>query len=381
MGEGERAVETKRRTNTGKGRPSVQRDAVKKKGTGREGFGPKERRRLLQLAGCILIFLAAYFGKAFLPWEEGALGEMVTAVISQDIDFKGTFSELGYAVSSGRSISETLGELYVNVFRPEEAESKPVSMTGYFASELNFMAGGQKNLKTIAERRLSIAPKEPKQSATKPASAAAEGQEDPEETDQAKGADPANETTAPSPTPTAVPKASPTAKASPAPTQTGKSTSPKGIDQIKYTGEALPVNTSMEKRKLSFTYTTPVMGVISSGFGYRVHPVDGQTKFHYGADIAAEEGTPIKSFADGTVDYIGESAIYGFYTRISHADHTTSFYAHCSKLLVTKGQKVKKGDVIAKVGATGNATGPHLHLEIRKNGVFLNPLYYIDRIV
>ncbi|MDD4716333.1 MAG: M23 family metallopeptidase [Oscillospiraceae bacterium] len=298
------------------------------------------------------------------------MAELISAAINQNIDFQAAFSDLGQAVSDGKPIAETLGELYVNVFRPDETEAEPVAKTGYCISELNFMADGQKNMKAVANRRLTILENDMASASKKKSVAAGEQQT-------------AQNGTAASTAP--APSASPTSSTSPKKTATAKTessnktASPKGIDQINYKGKALPAGTSMKKEKLNFIYSTPVLGVIASGFGYRSHPLYGDVRFHNGVDIAANTGTPIKAFADGTVDYIGESAIYGLYTRVSHADHTTSFYAHCSKLLVQKGQKVKLGEVIAKAGATGDATGPHLHFEIRKNGTLLNPLYYIDR--
>jgi murein DD-endopeptidase MepM/ murein hydrolase activator NlpD len=84
--------------------------------------------------------------------------------------------------------------------------------------------------------------------------------------------------------------------------------------------------------------------------------------------------------ADGVVEYIGESKIYGQYIKLRHAGGVTTFYAHCSKLCARKGQKVSMGDIIAKVGESGNATGPNLHFEIKLDGVFLNPLNYIDAL-
>ena len=123
---------------------------------------------------------------------------------------------------------------------------------------------------------------------------------------------------------------------------------------------------------------TPVLGVLTSPFGYRDHPVDGTYAFHYGTDLAADLGTPVQAFADGTVDFIGESEAYGLYIQINHGSGVTSFYCHCSALYAQKGEKVTKGQTIAAVGDTGNATGPHLHLELKQDGVFLNPLYYIE---
>lgn len=125
---------------------------------------------------------------------------------------------------------------------------------------------------------------------------------------------------------------------------------------------------------------TPVMGVLTSGFGLREHPIDGETKPHEGIDLAAEIGTAVLAFADGTVDYIGESPAYGMYLQLRHENGVTSFYAHCSELCVQKGQRVSMGDVVAKVGDTGNTTGPHLHFELKRDGTFLDPQPYVDYV-
>lgn len=122
---------------------------------------------------------------------------------------------------------------------------------------------------------------------------------------------------------------------------------------------------------------TPVMGILTSGYGVRVHPIDGETKMHDGVDLAAEEGTEIRAFSDGVVDYIGESKAYGMYLQLRHDNGVTTFYAHCSALCVQKGQRVKMGDVVARVGNTGVSTGPHLHLEMKKDGEFLDPQPYV----
>ena len=121
------------------------------------------------------------------------------------------------------------------------------------------------------------------------------------------------------------------------------------------------------------------MGVLTSPFGWREHPVDGEEKFHNGVDLAVNTGTQVKAFADGVVEYIGDDPDqYGLYLQISHANGVKSFYAHCSQLLVSQGQTVKAGDTVALSGDTGNTTGPHLHLELRFNGVRINPIYYIE---
>lgn len=123
---------------------------------------------------------------------------------------------------------------------------------------------------------------------------------------------------------------------------------------------------------------TPVMGVLTSIYGMRDHPIDGEKKMHDGIDLAADTGTAVLAFADGKVDYIGESPAYGMYLQLRHDNGVTTFYAHCSELCVQKGQTVKMGDVVARVGDTGNTTGPHLHFEMKQNGKFVDPQPYID---
>ena len=122
------------------------------------------------------------------------------------------------------------------------------------------------------------------------------------------------------------------------------------------------------------------MAVLSSGFGWRDHPIEKEERFHYGVDLAADTGTPVLAYASGTVDYIGESDIYGQYLQLRHDNGVTSFYAHCSKLCVQQGQQVTVGEKVAESGATGDVTGPHLHFELKKDGIRLNPLYYIQTL-
>ena len=89
-------------------------------------------------------------------------------------------------------------------------------------------------------------------------------------------------------------------------------------------------------------------------------------------------GTEIKAFADGVVEYIGQSDDFGLYFKITHKNGVSSFYAHCSKLLIQKGDTVTCGQTVALVGETGMATGPHLHLTIEKDKIRLDPAYYVD---
>lgn len=118
----------------------------------------------------------------------------------------------------------------------------------------------------------------------------------------------------------------------------------------------------------------PVTGNITSRFGANESIRD---HTHKGMDIAAPNGTSIKAAADGTITYSGWMGGYGNLIIISHENGIQTYYGHCSKLYAKKGTEVKAGDVIAAVGSTGNSTGNHLHFEIRKNGVQINPQKYL----
>ena len=119
----------------------------------------------------------------------------------------------------------------------------------------------------------------------------------------------------------------------------------------------------------------PVSGTITSRFGSNESI---RNHAHSGLDIAAPYGTAIKAAASGTVTFAGNAGDgYGNYVIISHGNGVQTVYAHCSSVLVTSGQKVTQGEVIAKVGSTGNSTGNHLHLEVRKNGVAYDPQNYV----
>jgi len=132
---------------------------------------------------------------------------------------------------------------------------------------------------------------------------------------------------------------------------------------------------SSKKVNLGFSLIKPTSGVITSRFGSN-DSVRSHT--HSGLDIGAPRGTPIKAAAAGTVTYAGNAHDgYGNYVVIAHGNGVQTVYAHCSVLLVKKGQKVSQGERIAKVGSTGNSTGNHLHFEVRKNGISYNPQNYV----
>ncbi len=125
----------------------------------------------------------------------------------------------------------------------------------------------------------------------------------------------------------------------------------------------------------------PMEGRIVSGFGYRPDPFHGHIHFHAGIDVVAPVGTKIKAVGDGTVITSGYTEQgYGLQIEINHGYGYVTKYAHLSKSNVKVGQKVKRGDVIGLTGNTGYSTGPHLHYEVIKNGVKVNPYdyYYLD---
>ncbi|MCM1221264.1 MAG: peptidoglycan DD-metalloendopeptidase family protein, partial [Lachnospiraceae bacterium] len=122
----------------------------------------------------------------------------------------------------------------------------------------------------------------------------------------------------------------------------------------------------------------PWLGSITSPYGYRVHPINGGKDLHRGIDIAAAEGTPILAVQDGRVASAGDAGGYGLCLVIEGEDGYQSRYAHCSSILVNAGQEVRRGDVVAYVGSTGDSTGPHLHLEAVHNGEYLNPYFFVE---
>jgi murein DD-endopeptidase MepM/ murein hydrolase activator NlpD len=186
---------------------------------------------------------------------------------------------------------------------------------------------------------------------------------------------PAEDTLPPSPSAESTPLPSPEASAAPA---ESASPAPAAATPSDYSDLALPANVSLTEPALPFAYGEPIANAVPAGFGYRLHPLDGVVKFHYGTDIPANSGVEIRAFADGLVGLIGVEEGYGNYVVLDHGNGYNTLYAHCSEILVNMGDHVSLGDKIALVGATGEATGPHLHFELRSNGLFLNPEYYLE---
>lgn len=140
----------------------------------------------------------------------------------------------------------------------------------------------------------------------------------------------------------------------------------------------LKVGTQTTMKRTSSTNFGVAQGRFTSGYGYRLHPITGRREFHYGIDIAAPQGTSIKSYAKGTVTTAKFSSGYGYYVVVNHGGGLSTLYAHLSKINVSVGSRVDVGHVLGLMGSTGISTGSHLHFEVHVNGNRVNPLNYLN---
>lgn len=294
-----------------------------------------ERRRLIQFFICGSIFVLLVAAKFLLPAKIQQLGGPMGQLLERNMDVTEVFSTVG-RVFAGEE--DGWSDLYRSVFHPEE--------------EPAVEAGADASPSAMPTAKMT------------PNAAPSAGSQPEENSDAPAISSENNAQPAPSPAP-----------ADPEPENTNVSA--QQLTYILYSDKTLPDNVSMEQQVLGFDYCTPVIGTMSSNFGYRAHPVEGDEKFHYGVDIAADEGTDIGCFASGTVTAVGESSSYGKYLTVAHAGGFSSLYAHCSKITVSSGASVNAGQKIAEVGQTGGATGPHLHFEIHAGATFLDPVYYV----
>lgn len=324
--------------------------------SGRDRQGKQEQARFVQLLICLALFLAVFLGKGLFPQKLEQVGEDVLALMGTDLDIPKALSNLGESLMEGDSLLADLGAFCVEVFGPAPQESAPpeeVSLPparpdAVLTAELEFLGGKSGTaVRTAHYADFSRFGVELPSEAAEP---------EPMETEEP----PAEEAEAPEPPP-AVPAAGTV------------------IMYSDYSGEALPNNYTMDQVSLGeLETTTPVMGRLTSGYGYRDHPISGKYFFHGGIDIGGQTGDAIAAFADGVVEYTGKNDSYGLYLQIDHGNGVKSFYAHCSKIVVTKGQTVSMGEKIAEIGSTGTSTGPHLHLELKYNKMHLDPAYYVE---
>lgn len=137
---------------------------------------------------------------------------------------------------------------------------------------------------------------------------------------------------------------------------------------------------SPESRR-EIDFQIPVSGRLSSGFGSRFHPIDKRTKFHGGLDIAVPIGTYVSAAGEGKVSFAGRKGGYGNVVIIEHPDGRQTRYAHLSSISVSVGDDVSMGQPIALSGSTGKSTGPHLHFEMRENGVVVDPRGILSNVL
>jgi murein DD-endopeptidase MepM/ murein hydrolase activator NlpD len=121
----------------------------------------------------------------------------------------------------------------------------------------------------------------------------------------------------------------------------------------------------------------PCQGILTSGFGYRIHPILGDARFHSGLDFGADFGTPVRAAMGGKVLFAGWYGGYGQTIMIDHGNNLVTLYGHTSEIYVSPGQTIQRGDTVAAVGSTGLSTGPHLHFEVRVGGEPVDPSDYL----
>ena len=318
---------------------------------GRRTAAQAESRALARLTICGVVFVLLVAVKLLFPEAVSGFARSAGQLLGRNADFKEAFAAMGRAVSGQAAVSDSLQDAYTAVFSPSpplEEESAAPSRTK--AS----LDPGARLLRDTAVR-LPEAEAEPMAEIVVDLDGAPAPQSPPEE--------PAGE-----PEPPAAPAAE---------TEEEDDTTAAEAVSYVYTMPAMPDNASLEQRNLGFAHTSPIRGALSSAFGWREHPIEGGNKFHYGVDLAADQGTDILAFADGEVYATGESSTLGNYIMLQHQGGYITLYAHCSRVTAAGGAVVK-GEKIAEVGDTGLATGPHLHFELHDGDLYLNPIFYVE---
>ena len=282
------------------------------------------RRHLAQVVACGLVFVLLVAAKLLLPGKMEGINRFLVSSMEQNIDVQAVFSAVGRAFAGEEDVPGAAKEVYQAVFHPEEP---------------NGSLGTGEALETAAVLETPELADAALDSLRPYRQEAAGASEQPESGEQASN-----------------------------------------LAYILYSQQNVPDNVSLEQAILGFAYAPPLSGTLTSNFGYREHPVQGEERFHYGVDLAADTGTAIGCFAAGTVTAVGESSSYGRYCVVAHENGYSTLYAHCSRVTASSGASVSRGEKIAEVGETGNATGPHLHFELHREGVYLNPIYYVAAV-
>ncbi len=160
---------------------------------------------------------------------------------------------------------------------------------------------------------------------------------------------------------------------------TSEQTAARGGVDLEFSSLETLEGISLDEIDTGFSMIYPLSDyTLTSDFGYRTGPISGEPGIHTGIDMAAEYGADICAAADGTVADARWDNSYGNYIKILHKNNTVSIYAHCSRLCVDEGDYVSAGEKIAEVGSTGASTGNHLHFEVRKDNIRINPFNLLD---
>lgn len=279
-----------------------------------EPLAPKERRQLLQLVICGGAFVLLVAIKLLLPERMAEINRTLSGVLERNMDVEAVFSAVGSAFAGEKGVEDTVEEVYQAVFRGEGQ--------GTLKTSAVLLPRDGVGMETLRSGRFAL-------------------DAEPEVLGETEAV-------------------------------------PTELIYVLYSDRTLPDHVSMEQAILDFSYCAPVDGTVSSGFGYRDNADEQNGRFHYGVDLAAETGEEIRCFADGTVTVVGESSSYGKYCMVDHGRGYTTLYAHCSRIAVSSGAVLVKGQKLGEVGETGLATGPHLHFELQRDGEYLNPIYYVS---
>ena len=298
-----------------------------------EPLEAKDLRLMLRLVACGGIFVALVAAKLLLPARMEAFNEKLSAAMERNMDVQAVFSAVGRAFSG----EESVAGVYQAVFHPEAGAVQTGALSPADSPPKMTARAVQLRDGAALEVLRRFRPETPSQAEAAETETEAEG--------------------------------------------AGGIQSASNLAYVLYSQENLPEGVSMEQDRLGFDFCAPVTGgTLSSDFGYREHPTEGEERFHYGVDLAADTGTEVRCFADGTVTAVGDSSSYGRYCVVAHEGGYSTLYAHCSRITASSGTAVKRGQKIAEVGETGMATGPHLHFELQREGTYLNPIYYVSSL-
>jgi murein DD-endopeptidase MepM/ murein hydrolase activator NlpD len=307
----------------------------------------KAPRGAIKLFICVGLFAVAALIKLLFPSTLTVIGDKINSVVN----YKAALTSLGEGISGQKSFTAALGEAFTYAFTGEavveKKEDQPSPSNGQATKAASDSAAENDTEQTVPDPAVSAA------NVTEDA-AAAFSEETDGETSETAAADTDSENNVSNAIISAFIQS-----------------------QEEYSDYAIPAGVTYDMPKINMAYQSPLAGVVSSSFGYRIHPTANTVKFHYGTDIAAKKGKAITAFTDGKVIATGDSSTLGKYVIISHGD-IESEYAHCDSVCVTSGQTVKMGDKIATVGDTGNATQTCLHFELKVSGQNVNPEYYVQ---